>query len=60
MKTAISNTPIKVSDTKEVNLTISIGVTTPTEEDTIQSIIDRADALMYQAKTNGKNTVVYG
>jgi diguanylate cyclase (GGDEF)-like protein len=39
-------------------LTISIGVTELRNEESINSLVKRADILMYQAKTKGRNRVV--
>lgn len=46
-----------VWDGHAIKATISIGVTAVTEGDTIQSLVGRADQLMYQSKRNGKNRV---
>lgn len=43
----------------DFDLTISIGATVMQGSDSIQSVIDRADKAMYQAKRSGKNRVVY-
>lgn len=40
-----------------LKVTVSIGATLSKSDDTIQSIIKRADNLMYQSKQSGKNTV---
>lgn len=42
---------------EEVRITISIGVTTQVE-DSIDSMITAADALLYRAKQEGRNRVV--
>ncbi len=42
----------------KVHVTISIGLTKSNNEDDSNSIIDRADDLMYQAKEKGKNQFV--
>ena len=39
-------------------LTISIGVATRRPEDSLSSLLERADAAMYQAKAQGRNQVV--
>lgn len=40
-----------------INVTVSIGATLVRENDTLKSIIKRADKLMYQSKQNGRNRV---
>jgi diguanylate cyclase len=39
-------------------VTISLGVATARKGDTMQSLIDRADACLYAAKRNGRNRVI--
>ncbi|MBN1552421.1 sensor domain-containing diguanylate cyclase [bacterium] len=48
------------SDTVKFNLTVSLGVTQATETDTIESLVSRADALMYKSKRNGRNIMTAG
>ena len=45
---------------QDLKVTISIGATLVNEQDTVLSIIERADNLMYQSKKNGKNRVTFG
>ena len=40
-----------------LSVTVSIGVTVARAGDTIESIVKRADSLMYQSKQNGRNCV---
>jgi len=40
-----------------IPVTISGGVTSSQKDDTIDSLVERADNLMYQAKNNGRNRV---
>jgi len=42
---------------KKVHVTISVGAVVAREGDTLTSIIERADQLMYQSKQNGRNQV---
>lgn len=42
-----------------IHSTVSVGITTICPEDTIQTLIERADSLMYESKRNGKNCVTY-
>lgn len=44
-------------DLLTIKVTISIGATVVNEADTIESIVNRADSLMYQSKLNGRNLV---
>jgi len=43
-----------------LSVTISIGGTLVRENDTIDSVVDRADRLMYQSKANGRNRITIG
>jgi len=46
------------SEQDSFNVTVSIGGTMYQENDTVESIVNRADTLMYQAKKTGKNRSV--
>jgi diguanylate cyclase (GGDEF)-like protein/PAS domain S-box-containing protein len=54
--TMIANSSINVNGEK-VSVTTSIGATFAHETDTMESIIERADQLMYQSKRGGRNRV---
>lgn len=41
-----------------INLTVSIGVTSNTDFESLSEMFDEADKALYQAKTNGRNMVV--
>ena len=43
-----------------VHATVSVGITAVDPEDTAQTLLDRADQLMYEGKRTGKNKVVVG
>ncbi len=43
-----------------ISVTISIGATMASPDDTVERIIKRADQLMYQCKLSGKNRVIIG
>lgn len=45
---------------EELRVTISIGATMAVENDTMQTLLQRADALMYQSKAAGKNRLTIG
>lgn len=44
---------------ERISLTVSIGATLATDKDTIESLVQRADGLMYQSKLAGRNRVSY-
>ena len=52
----VSSTEVVYGD-KTLNVSISVGVTVVRPGDTVQSIVERADHLMYESKRNGKNRV---
>jgi diguanylate cyclase (GGDEF)-like protein len=41
----------------QIEVTVSIGATVPEPEDTIESLVARADARMHQSKAAGRNRV---
>lgn len=47
-------------DKRILSTTISVGGTLVRDTDTIDSLVDRADRLMYQSKANGRNRVSVG
>jgi diguanylate cyclase (GGDEF)-like protein/PAS domain S-box-containing protein len=47
-------------DKRILSATISIGGTLARKTDTIDSIVERADRLMYQSKANGRNRITIG
>ena len=56
LRMLVANTQV-VHKGNHLNITVSIGATAVREGDTIESILERADHLMYQSKKNGKNRV---
>lgn len=56
LRILIANTTIPAGQTS-VQVTVSIGATLVRVDDSVQSIIKRADQLMYMSKKNGKNRV---
>jgi diguanylate cyclase (GGDEF)-like protein/PAS domain S-box-containing protein len=55
----IESTVLRTGD-KELNVTISIGATLLKEDDTVETIIKRADILLYKSKEDGRNRVTVG
>lgn len=47
-------------DSESIGVTISIGATISQPEDTAESIIKRADSLMYESKERGRNQITLG
>ena len=58
LSTAIAASKI-ITATGEVSVTVSIGVATGNVESSLDTLLDAADAAMYQAKHAGGNRVVY-
>ena len=55
----VRNTEVPYEDTP-LHVTVSVGITVVRQEDTPQSIVERADALMYESKKNGKDRLTSG
>lgn len=47
-------------DGKKLSVTISIGATVVNENDTLQTLLQRADELLYKSKQKGRNCVTVG
>lgn len=55
---AVASTPLRVNQNTEVNITISLGVSTFSQDgDTPQKLIECADKALYYAKEHGRNQV---
>jgi diguanylate cyclase (GGDEF)-like protein len=48
-----------IFDGQKINITISLGVTSVTKTDFVESLIERCDTALYDAKKNGRNRVEY-
>lgn len=58
LRQKVENTILKVkNDGKDLQLSISCGVSTLTEGDSIDSLFERADKALYSAKNSGRNQV---
>ena len=51
---------LSLPDNRILSATISIGGTLVRKDDTIDSVVDRADRLMYQSKANGRDRITIG
>ena len=54
MRNLVEETVVS-SKTEKLNVTISIGATMVQADDTVTSLVERADCLLYKSKKNGKN-----
>lgn len=59
MRMLVENSPLRLYG-QELHVTASFGATVCTTSDTLESILERADALMYESKEKGRNTVTLG
>jgi len=57
LRRKIEDTSIDIGRGRTIQVTISMGVTT-TSGETLEKMVNRADALLYQAKKGGRNRVV--
>jgi len=61
MRILVEESSVRPNEGKdEIRVTISIGVTEVRNSDTVDSILKRADELMYESKQKGRNCVTYG
>jgi PleD family two-component response regulator len=49
-----------IHENKKLCVTISIGATLVSEDDTVDSLIKRADTLLYKSKAAGRNCLMIG
>ncbi|MFV1984487.1 MAG: GGDEF domain-containing protein, partial [Thiohalomonadales bacterium] len=59
IRVTVAETPIKFKGDK-ITITISLGITMAKPEDDINSLFNRADNLMYEAKLSGRNCINWG
>lgn len=59
LRTLVKNSSIPINECT-VHITVSGGATLLVEDDTSKSVLERADQLLYQSKTEGRNTITYG
>ena len=56
LRMLVQHSSLKIGDA-EISVTISIGATRARSDDTVESLVKRADLLMYKSKGKGRNTV---
>lgn len=60
IRSAVEATPVDVQGAQELTVTVSIGVATYDGHPDYQTLVERADRALYQAKRLGRNQVVAG
>ena len=55
----VKNTEVMHNDLR-LNVSVSVGISAVQAYDTVETLIERADALMYRSKKDGKNRVTVG
>ena len=56
--TSLQSTPIEIADGESVRLTVSCGMAEYTAGDTLDSLVERADKALYDAKRSGRDRIV--
>jgi PleD family two-component response regulator len=51
---------VLIDDNENIEVMISVGATLVKDDDTIKSLMKRADVLMYKSKESGKNRLTIG
>jgi len=60
VRTLVSRSGLRLDDGQSLSLSISIGTAVATEDDTVESLLARADAALYRSKAEGRNRVTMG
>jgi diguanylate cyclase (GGDEF)-like protein/PAS domain S-box-containing protein len=55
LRILVAKSSFRLSDEVEINVTVSIGGSIVTNSDTIESLVERSDRLMYESKQTGRN-----
>jgi diguanylate cyclase (GGDEF)-like protein/PAS domain S-box-containing protein len=59
LRTMIANSLVSIEGGR-ISVTVSIGATIVRADDTLETVVNRADHLMYQSKQNGRNRATVG
>ena len=60
MRELIASSYILNNNNQTLQTTVSMGATMALKEDTVDSLIKRADELLYKSKASGKNCLTFG
>ncbi|HCD74338.1 MAG TPA: GGDEF domain-containing protein, partial [Alcanivorax sp.] len=55
LRRRLAETPMPVSESESINVTVSAGLTSLQPGDTLESILQRVDHALYQAKQSGRD-----
>jgi len=55
LRRCLAETPMPVSESESIDVTVSAGLTSLQAEDTLESILQRVDHALYQAKQSGRD-----
>ena len=59
MRILVENSYV-IHDKQRLNVTISVGATLGRDDDSIESVLKRADTLLYESKSAGRNRLTIG
>lgn len=57
LRRLVENSTLTLDSGEALKITVSIGVTAAQKDDTVESLIERADKLMFESKRKGRNLV---
>lgn len=57
LRRLVESSTLTLDNGESLKVTVSIGVTAAQKEDTVESLVERADKLMYESKRGGRNQV---
>ena len=60
LRTLVEQTNIYTCSSQTIQVTVSLGATLASQDDTIDTLVNRADHLMYQSKKAGRNCITIG
>jgi diguanylate cyclase (GGDEF)-like protein len=57
LRKLVENSVLTLEDGDSIKVTVSVGATIAKPGDTVESLVERADKLMYESKRRGRNLV---